>query len=119
MVDFLYPSAVELRQVAQELVPRLTAAREGFSIFPLNNMDSSILEWEQKDNYKGLQQVRGLNGMPSRVEPIGGKRYLYVPGAYGEFELIDERQITERRPWVTFGGSDQITVPVPKGQNRC
>jgi hypothetical protein len=93
------------------------ANREGFNIFPLSNMDSSILEWEQKDNYKGLQQVRGLNGMPNRVKPIGGKRYLYVPGAYGEFELIDERQITERRPWGTFGGSIDISVMVREAQD--
>lgn len=117
MVDFLYPSAIELRQVAQELVPRLAAQREGFSIFPLQNVNTSILEWEQKDNYKGLQQVRGLNGMPTRVKPIGGKRYLYVPGAYGEFEIIDERQITERRPWGTFGGSIDISDLVREGQD--
>lgn len=118
MADFIYPSAVELRQVAQELVPRLAAAREGFSIFPLNDVNSDLLEWEQKDNYVGLQQVRGLNGMPTRVKPTGGKRWMYVPGVYGEFGIIDERQITLRRPWGTFGGSIDISDLVRERQDQ-
>lgn len=118
MVDFIYPSAIELRQVAQELVPRLAANREAFKIFPIQSVDTNILEWEQKDNYTGLQQVRGLNAMPTRVKMVSGKRYLYTPGAYGEFSLIDERQITERRPWGTFAGSINITDLVREAQDK-
>jgi hypothetical protein len=118
MADFLFPSAIELRQVAQELVPRLAAARPAFDIFPITNVNSDLLEWEQMDNFTGLQQVRGLNGMPSRVKPTGGKRYLYTPGAYGEFQLIDERQITQRRPWGSFAGSIDITDLVREAQDK-
>jgi hypothetical protein len=107
MPDYGYPSAIELRQVAQELVPRMAANRVAFQLFPLREVNTSIMEWEQKDNYTGLQAVRGLNGMPSRVKATGGKRYLYNPGTYGEFETIDEKQITERRPW---GGPFGMTI---------
>lgn len=118
MADLLYPSAVELTQVAQLLEPRLTADRPIFDIFPIRNVDSHILEWEQIDNYTGLQQVRGLNGEPSRVKPIGAKRYLMTPGVYGEFKLIDEQQLTTRRPYGAFVGFIDVTDLVLEAQNH-
>lgn len=118
MPDYLYPTAIELRQVAQELVPRLAANRAAFDIFPIQPVNSSILEWEQKDNFTGLQQVRGLNGMPSRVKMVSGKRFLYTPGVYGEFIIIDERQITERRPYGSFAGSIDISDLVRESQDK-
>lgn len=118
MPDYLYPTAIELRQVAQELVPRLTANRAAFDIFPIQSVNTNILEWEQKDNFTGLQQVRGLNGMPSRVKMVSGKRFLYTPGVYGEFIIIDERQITERRPYGSFAGSIDISDLVREGQDK-
>jgi hypothetical protein len=118
MPDYLYPTAIELRQVAQELVPRLAANRAAFDIFPIQSVNTNILEWEQKDNFTGLQQVRGLNGMPSRVKMVSGKRFLYTPGVYGEFMIIDERQITERRPYGPFAGAIDISDLVREGQDK-
>jgi hypothetical protein len=118
MADFIYPSAIELTQVAQTLAPRLTAERPIFDIFPMRAVDSHLLEWDQMDNFIGLQQVRGLNGEPSRVKQIGGKRYLMVPGVYGEFSLIDEQQLTTRRPWGTFTGAIDVTDLVLERQNQ-
>ena len=43
--------------------------------FPIVNVDSHILSWEQRDNYKGLQQVRGLDGQPKRINNVGAKRF--------------------------------------------
>src|SRR5947209_8044074 len=98
--DFLYPTSIELQQVEQELMPRLTANDPLLSdIMPIRNVDSHLLEWEQRDNFRGLQGVRGLNGEPSRVKPIGGKRWMMQPGVYGEFYQIDEQQLTARRGW--------------------
>jgi hypothetical protein len=118
MVDFVYPSAVVLEQINQELAPRLMANRRIFDILPTQNVDSHLLEWEQKDNYLGLQQVRGLNGQPSRVKQTGGKRYMQAPGVYGEFELLDEQQLTVRRPWGTFAGSIDVTDLVREAQDK-
>lgn len=118
MADLVYPSNIQLSQVAQELIPRLLADRPVFDMFPTENVDSHLIEWEQKDNYTGLQQVRGLNGQPSRVKPVSGKRYLMVPGVYGEFIVIDELQLTTRRPFGSFAGAINVTDLVLEAQNK-
>lgn len=110
--EWVYPSAMRLRLVAQELVPRLAASRPLFAPggpFPIVNDDVDILMWEQKDNYRGLQQVRGLGGQPARVQRTGVNRYLMEPGYYGEFEHIDERELTKRRQ---FGGNPDQPVDI-------
>jgi hypothetical protein len=40
------------------------------------------------------------------------------PGVYGEFSLIDERQLTTRRPWGQFNGRIDATDLVLEEQNR-
>lgn len=109
MTDFVFPSSIALQVAAQELLPRMMAGRVGFDILPMRNVDQHLLEWEQIDNYTGLQQVRGLNGDPIRVKPSGGKRFAMVPGAYGEFETVDEIQLTTRRQFGSFMGNINVT----------
>lgn len=99
MTDFLIPTALELKLVEQDLLPRLMANRPIFDWFPIIESDDSILAWEQQDNYVGLQQLRGLNGSPPRVQRTGAKRYMTEPGVYGEFSLIDEAELTRRRAY--------------------
>jgi hypothetical protein len=118
VVDYVYPSVVELQTIAQEYLPRLMEARPVFDIFPTRDVDSHLLEWEQRDNYLGLQQVRGLNGEPNRVKPIGGKAYQMKPGVYGEYALIDEDQLTQRRQWGSFGSPINIEDLVMEKQNQ-
>lgn len=117
-IDFVFPSAVVLQQINQELAPRLMANRRAFDLLPTRDVDAHLLEWEQKDNYLGLQQVRGLNGEPSRIKQTGGKRYQMQPGVYGEFELLDELQLTTRRAWGTFAGSIDVTDLVREAQDK-
>jgi hypothetical protein len=118
MPDFIYPSAVALRQVSQELAPRLAANRRAFDILPLNNVDDDLLIWEQRDNFIGLQQIRGINGEPTRVKLTGGKRYSMSPGYYGEYQIIDEMQLTRRRPWGTFTGAIDVGDLVLEAQQK-
>lgn len=118
MADFVYPSDVQLTQIAQTLLPRLQENRAGFNIFPMVDVDAHLLEWEQMDNYIGLQQIRGLNGDPIRVKPVGLKRFLMEPGTYGEYGLIDERELTTRRPMGQFSGRINITDLVLMRQNQ-
>jgi hypothetical protein len=54
------------------------------------------LEWEQRDNFRGFQQLRGLNGEPGHVKMIGFKRYSAKPGVYGEFMTVDEEMMALR-----------------------
>lgn len=118
MPDFVYPNQVVLEQVAQSLLPRLVEARPVFDILPMVSVDAHLLEWDQRDNYIGLQQVRGLNGDPARVKFTGGKSYLMQPGTYGEFEVLDERQLTTRRPWGTFNGTIDVGDLIREAQDK-
>ena len=97
MPDFLYPTNYQLRAIAREKEARLVENRLGFQLMPMRDVDAAMVEWEQWDNYTGLQNVRGINGEPTRVTRLGSKRYRMLPGYYGEFTRIDEKEMTERR----------------------
>lgn len=103
MATFVYPTSNELIQIAQDKLPRLVTDRPIFDMFPIRNVDSHLLRWEQRDNYVGLQQLRGLNGDPPRIKRIGGKVYQMEPGVYGEFGRVDELELTTRRQWGSYG----------------
>lgn len=114
----VFPTAAELREIEQDLMPRLTADRLIFKFMPIVNLENHILEWEQKDNYIGLQQLRGLDGQPARVKRVGQKKYLTEPGAYGEFVEIKEAEVTKRRQIATFGQPIDISDLVREGQDQ-
>lgn len=117
-MDFLYPSNRELREIEQELLPRLMENRLGFEVMPMREVDAALLEWEQEDNWTGLQQLRGLGGEPPRVKKVGGKKYQAQPGVYGEFDVIDEVELTLRRQYGTAGTPVNISDLVSRSQTR-
>lgn len=96
MPTYQYPTAARLREIEMDLLPRLTADDPLFAMLPIEEVNDSVIMWTQGDNYLGLQQLRGLNGEPSRVSRVGSKTYLEVPGVYGEFLAIDETELTRR-----------------------
>lgn len=102
MPTYTYPTNVVLRQIVQDKLPSLLMNDPIFGYFPLRDVDSSLVMWEQMDNYTGLQQLRGMNGEPPNVKNIGAKAYQMRPGVYGEFALIDELSLTERRQYGSF-----------------
>lgn len=118
MATFIYPTSAELQQVAQDKMPALMKNRPCFDIFPARSVDSHLLIWEQLDNFLGLQQVRGMDGEPSRVKKIGAKRYTMVPGVYGEFIDLDEQELTARRQYGTFGTPVDISDLVMLAQDQ-
>jgi len=97
--NYVFPTTEDLSLIEQDKLPRLIAAPPVFGWFPIVNKDAHVVSWEQKDNYTGLQAVRGLGGQPGRVKAVGGNRYTVEPGIYGEFRPIDELEITARRPY--------------------
>jgi hypothetical protein len=109
MADVIYPTSTELTEIAQDLMPRLEAARPTFSFFPRVTQDSWLLSWEQMDNFIGLQYARGLNGEPTRIKKTGARRYTMQPGVYGEFEHIDEEELTIRRQYGSLTAPVDIT----------
>lgn len=94
--DFEYPTSRELRIINAEKIPNLTRNRPTFSIFPLVDSNVWTLEWEQRDNWRGFQQMRGLNGEPSYVKMVGAKRFSAEPGVFGEYMTLDEKHLTMR-----------------------
>lgn len=115
---FIYPNILKLRQISQVLGPDLARARLPFSdnFFPIRNVDEANLAWEQRDDVVGLQQGRGLNGQPARIQRLGGKRFMVEPGVYGEFAAIDERELTIRRAW---GATDDRPIDVTDLVREC
>src|SRR5438132_6323718 len=104
--------------IAQDKMPRLTADRPVFDFFPMRSLDAALLVWEQLDNFRGLQQIRGLNGAPPKVQPIGLKQFVYQPGYYGEYTDINELEITQRRAPGTFGQPINISDLVLERQDQ-
>jgi hypothetical protein len=97
MPDFVFPTSTTLRTIAQQKIARLAQDRLGFQLVPMVDVNAANITWEQKDNYSGLQQARGMNGEPTRIIRIGASKFQMDPGVYGEFVVIDEKELTERR----------------------
>lgn len=115
---YTYPTAQELAVIEPEKLAVLTMNDPLFTIMPIVNADTHILSWEQRDNFTGLQAARGLNGQPTRVKSVGGKRFTMEPGVYGEFKLIDEQELTVRRQWGTEASVIDITDLVTEAQDH-
>lgn len=117
-MNFVYPQAADLIQIAQDKMPNLTQDRPIFDILPIRSVDNHLLLWEQLDNFVGLQQVRGLDGSPPRVTKVGLKRYSVEPGTYGEFIEIDEKEMTNRRQVGSFNQVIDISDLVMMTQDQ-
>lgn len=96
MPTYTYPTAARMRQIEQDKLPLLVADDPLWSIMPMREVNESLVMWTQRDNYLGLQNLRGLNGEPTRVGRVGEKVYATQPGVYGEFLTVDETELTRR-----------------------
>jgi hypothetical protein len=118
MAAYVFPTSAELQQIAQDKMPNLLTNRPIFDIFPMRSVNEALLIWEQLDNFKGLQQVRGLNGQPPKVQPVGLKQYQMQPGVYGEFLPINELEMTIRRAPGSWNTPVDITDMVLEKQDQ-
>jgi hypothetical protein len=118
LATYTYPTSVELTVIGQTLLPTLTEDDPIFDEMPIESVDAHLLRWEQRDNYKGLQQVRGLNGEPPKVSRVGHKQYQMVPGAYGEFVELDELELTTRRQLGSFNEPIRLDDLVGEAQEQ-
>src|SRR5215207_4410511 len=105
---YVFPTNRELSEIAPVKIARASAERVGFRVMPMRDVSAAIIQWEQQDNYFGLQQLRGLDGAPTVVKPVGSKSYSYTPGVYGEFMTITETELTLRAGSV----SDDVPISV-------
>lgn len=97
-----FPTSEELSVIQQELLPTLIEDDIIFTYFPMTNHDAALVEWEQKDNFFGLMQIRGYDAQPPSVPNVGYKKYRMDPGVYGEHAPIPESELTTRRVPGTF-----------------
>jgi hypothetical protein len=118
LATYTYPNSAELDLIEQVYLPRLEENRPVFTFFPKRSVDFHILKWEQRDNYLGLAQIRGLNGEPPKVKRIGHKQYQMAPGVYGEHISIDELEMTSRRAIGTFGDVVSLDDLVTEAQEQ-
>lgn len=109
MIDYQYPTTRELRQINPEKIQDLTRERPTFSIFPMVDSQYWTLEWTQKDNWRGFQQLRGLNGEPSYVQMVGEKSFSAQPGVFGEYATVDEKMMTLRAQ-SSIGASGPVNI---------
>lgn len=104
---FNVPTATELEEIEQDLVPELEKEDPIFfkDLFPSDNSPTDKLEWEQWDNFYGLMQARGLDGSPSPVVRVGSNRFSTEPGYYGDSQRLDEAELTKRAKFAQFTGT--------------
>lgn len=117
LVNYQYPTTRELREINPEKIQNLTRERPTFQIFPTVDSDLWTLEWTQKDNWRGFQQLRGLNGEPSYVSMVGERAFSAQPGVYGEYMTVDEKMMTLRAQSVPSGQPVDITSLVTERQD--
>ena len=117
MNQFTYPTNAELREIEPDLVKQLTLNDPLFGFFPIRYENADVLMWEAYDRMTGLQSVRGLNGDPTHVRPVGAKGYVAQPGVYGEFRRIDEKRMTQARPLGQMAGAIDLTREVRREQD--
>lgn len=118
MPTLLFPSSAELSLIERSKIPLLTMDDPVFTLMPIETVDAAKVEWEQKDNFTGLMQVRGLNGEAPNIRLLGGKRYDMDPGRYGEHVNISEGEIEKRRAWGSFNAPIPIGDLVAEAQDR-
>ena len=117
-MSVLYPTSAKLKEIEKAKLPLLTQDDVAFELFPMVTEDTVDLLWEQEDNYTGLQNVRGLNGQPGKVKPVGYKRFKAEPGFYGDYSELEEKEITERRKLGTFGETIDLNDVIMKRQDQ-
>lgn len=95
-MPFVFPTNKRLQEIGPAKVARASANRRGFQLMPIRGVNEAIVRWRQKDNYAGLQQLRGVDGSPPAVSLVGEKVYQYNPGIFGEFYPIGETELLLR-----------------------
>lgn len=112
--NLVMPTNAEISQIAQDFLPEITLADPIFGHMPISSHDTTLVMWEQEDNYFGLQQARGLDGPYPNVQNVGVSQFQARPGVYGDSMFISSTDLTERRQYGTFAtpvNIDDLVMP--------
>jgi Phage major capsid protein E len=120
MATYIYPTSAQLNSVLQDKVgAQLSQMGDALlRLMPFENVDASQLLWEQRDSYRGLMNVRGLDGQPGRVSRVGVNRYSMDPGVYGDVIQIDETELTIGREPGSLGGPIDLSKTILRRQDQ-
>jgi hypothetical protein len=115
---YVFPTSMQIAKIAQDKIPTLELNDPIFRYFPVVNKNAINLRWEQRDNYVGLQKLRGVGGQPQRVTNVGANTFTMEPGVYGEFMSVEEKELLEARPLGTWDGFVDVTDIVTEKSDR-
>lgn len=118
MPSYAYPTNAEIMRIDPILMAKALETDPILGpkgLFPVEYTDFDMLVWDQRDSYAGLAQWRGLNGDPPRVKRANNKRFKVEPGYYGEFNEVDEEEMTRRANVATFN----LPIPIPDLVTDC
>ena len=118
MANYVFPTSIEIAKIAQIKMPVLTASDPIFDHIHVVNKNMINLRWEQRDNYTGLQKLRGVGGEPQRVLSVGASAFMMEPGVYGETMSVTEKELLEARPLGTWNGFMDMTEIVLQKSDR-
>lgn len=106
--SYVYQDTAVLEKIAPELIQFIALADPIFKYFPIREHKQSKIRWSILDNYRGLMNVRGYDGAPTRVARPGSTVFEEKPGVFGEFGQLDEQELTERAD----GFPADMTIPM-------
>jgi hypothetical protein len=105
-------------EVEQSKLPALMLGDPIFEMFPITNKDAAHVIWEQMDDYRGLMNARGVNDPATGITMVGSFAFQMDPGRYGEYVLLTEKEIENRRPLGSYEGTLDISQLVFRAQDR-
>src|SRR5215510_9950345 len=109
MPTYTYPEARALQQIDQDYIAEQTVDDPILDYFPIQTEDVWTIRWRQLDNFRGLQQARGLNGEPPKIKSVGMNEWEMEPCVFGEFDVIPEDQLAKRAKPDSFDTPIDIT----------
>lgn len=112
MAVTLFKTSKDLSKVPQEFIDAAQLEDPLFKHLPIVNKNSHEILWDQKDNYRGRMQARGMNGESPRVRKIGGRRFKMEPAVFGEHAFIPEDMLTKKSSLGTFGDIEEIQAQI-------
>ena len=117
---YAFPMPATLSTIEQVTLPELELSQDNpfFEHFPVTPYNDTIIMWEQMDNFTGLMNFRGYGNRPSRVKQVGVARYMTQPLVYGEYQPLEEDQLTRRRMMGSFGQRIDISDLVVLAQRQ-
>lgn len=116
-VIYTYQDTAVLKKIAPELIQTKANEDPIFKYFPITEHRQSKLRFTVKDNYRGVMNLRGYDGAPTRVLRPGETLNEILPGVYGEFAQLDEQELTERAK--NFPADQTVKADVSDLVNDC